>query len=102
MTNLHNIIQDALFDGRIAYLDSRNLVAKRIKNIIQKCAPDIEGVDDRTNIHVLVYDSCVTKSSFVSWVAGCFQKIQNKRLVYSSIHQVIASAGRVIIVLITA
>lgn len=101
MTKLRNIIEDALIDGRIICIDSKNTIVKRMKNIIQKCAPDIEGVDDRKNIHVLIYDAD-DETPFLPWVSGCFQKIQDKKLVYSSVHRALASVGRVVIILITA
>lgn len=99
MKRLYCIIEDALTSGRIGDLEGKPIIAKRIKNIIQKRCPEMEGVDDRKNIHVLIYDSS-TRSSFCDWIGGCFQKIQGKRLVYSSVHHHLATSGKAVIVLV--
>ena len=98
MNSLYRIVDDALrFSGVGNYL-SKNLIIRRIRNIIQQATTDDIK---RDKILVLVHDSVSDAGvSLLDFVGGCFQKIQGKELIYSSVHSLYSQSGRTIIVLI--
>ena len=98
---LFYIIEDALKNSRVANYMCKKLIVKRLKNIIQNTSY-YEQTNNRNNIQVFIYDSEANNDeTFLRFLSGCFQKIQDKRLVYSSLHNVCMQAGKVIIICIT-
>lgn len=100
-SGLFYIIEDALKNSRVANYMCKKLIVKRLKNIIQNTSY-YKQTNSRNNIQIFVYDSEANNNeSFLRFISGCLQKIQDKKLVYSSVHNVCVQAGKVIIICIT-
>lgn len=96
--NLYWTLQDAIDNGEIGRIDSKRLVVERVKRLIyQTCRHAIPEVNDKSNIKVFVYKH-PTKLPAWCFYANCFQYLQGRTLVYSSVHW---SVGTIIVVLIS-
>lgn len=98
--NLYHVIEDAIGFGEIGKIDSKRIVVERIKRLIYQSAKHtIPAVNNKKNIFVFIYQY-PSKLPMHCFYGNCFQKIQGKKLVYSSVHQHTFVQGRIIVVLI--
>lgn len=96
--NLYWTLQDAIDNGEIGRIGSERLIKERIRRLIYKtCRHSIPEVNDKQNIKVFVYKH-PTKVPLWAFYANCFQYLQGRTLVYSSVH---GNVGTVIVVLIS-
>lgn len=97
---LYYVIDDALRDGGIGGYMSKGLIVKHIRNIIMKTTNGVvERIKSRDNIYVMIYDFVADADKpLLQFIGGCFQKLEGRRLMYSSVHQLITQSGRVVVV----
>lgn len=98
---IYYIVDDALRFGGIGNWLSKSLITKRLRSlVVSSLGPD--STVKRTDVNVYIHDSMTdADKSVLDFVGGVLQKLHGRRVLFTSVHHLLAQSGKVVIVVIT-